>query len=188
MVSAHCSLEATPEGIKFMPQTLDRTFHGQIIGGTFTNRDQADKAVDAFLDLGVPRSDIQTVVQFSEKPADHVYKDILTDRGSAESQATYYDKEIRAGKVLIVIYNVVDPAAVIDVFDRFGADYNPNGSRNLRDDVLAMTTGALVGAAVGGAAGGMVGGPVGGAAGAAAGAVIGAGSGAAVGKASEHTK
>ena len=171
-----------------MPQTLDKTFHGQIVGGTFTNRDNADKAVDAFLEIGVPRSDIQIVVQFTEKPADNVYRDILTDRGSADSQASYYDKEIRAGRVLVVVYNVLEPAAIIDVFDRFGAEYNPSGSRNLRDDVLGMTTGALVGAAAGGAAGAMVGGPVGGVAGAAAGAVIGGGSGAAVGKASEHQK
>jgi hypothetical protein len=171
-----------------MPQTLDKTFHGQIIGGTFANRDSASKAVDAFLDLGIARGDIQTVVQFTDKPEDDVYRDILTHRGSAESQASYYDKEIRAGKVLVVVYNVLDPAAVIDVFDRFGAEYNPSGARNLRDDVLGMTTGALVGAAAGGVAGTIAAGPLGGATGAAAGAVIGAGSGAAVGKAVEHHK
>jgi len=171
-----------------MPQTLDKTFNGQIVGGTFTNRDSADKAVDAFLEAGVPRSDIQTVIQFTEKPQNEVYKDILTDRGAAESQASYYDKVVREGKVLVVVYNVTDPATVIDVFDRFGAEFNPNGSRNLRDDVLGMTTGALVGAAAGGAVGALVGGPLGGAAGAAAGALVGAGSGAAVGKDVEHNK
>ena len=171
-----------------MPQTIDRTFNGQIIGGTFTDRESADKAVAAFLETGVPRSDIQTVVQFAEKPEDGVYRDILTDRGSTESQAAYYDKEIRDGKILVVVYNIIEPSKVIDVFDRFGADYNPDGSRNLRDDVLGMTTGALVGAAVGGAVGTVAAGPLGGAAGAAAGALVGAGSGAAVGKGSEHNK
>ena len=172
----------------FMPQTLNKTFQGQIIGGTFTNRENADKAVDAFLELGIERSDIQVVVQFSETPADDVYKDILTDRGSAESQAKYYDEAIRSGKVLVVVYNVLDPAKVIDVFDHYSAEFNPNGSRNLRDDVLGMTTGALVGAAAGGAVGALVAGPVGSAAGAAAGAIVGGGSGAAVGKSSEHNK
>jgi hypothetical protein len=171
-----------------MPQTLDKTFQGQIIGGTFSNRENADKAVDAFLEMGVERSDIQVVVQFDETPADNVYKDILTGRGSTESQANFYAKAIREGKVLVVIYNSVDPAKVIDTFDKFGADFNPSGSRNLRDDVVGMTTGALVGAAAGGAIGAAVGGPVGGAAGAAAGAVVGGGSGALVGKSSEHSK
>ena len=77
---------------------------------------------------------------------------------------------------------------MIDVFDKYKAEYNPNGSRNLRDDVLAMTTGALVGAAAGGAVGALVGGPAGSAAGAAAGALVGGGSGAAIGKDSEHNK
>jgi Glycine zipper len=171
-----------------MPQTLDKTFQGQIIGGTFSNRENAEKAVDAFLDLGIERSDIQVVVQFSETPAEDVYTDILTDRGSAASQAKYYDTEIRSGKVLVVVYNVIDSAKVIDVFDQHCADFNPNGSRNLRDDVLAMTTGALVGAAAGGAVGALVGGPAGSAAGAAAGALVGGGSGAAIGKDSEHNK
>ena len=171
-----------------MPQTLDRTFHGQIIGGTFSDRASADKAVDAFLDIGIEKCDIQVVVQFTDHPAENVYKDILTDRGSAEGQARFYDEAVRSGKVLVVIYNVTEPAKVIDIFDYFGADFNPNGSRNLRDDVLAMTTGALVGAAAGGAVGSLVGGPIGGAAGAAAGAVIGGGSGAAVGLSTEHKK
>lgn len=171
-----------------MPQTLDKTFQGQIIGGTFTNSENANRAVDAFLEAGIPRSDIQTVVQFAPKPADNVYRDILTDRGAAEAQATYYDQQIREGKILVVVYNVTEPAVVIDVFNRFGAEYNPNGSRNFRDDVVGMTTGALVGAAAGGAAGTIAAGPLGAVAGAVAGAVVGAGSGAALGKASEHNK
>jgi hypothetical protein len=171
-----------------MPQTLDKTFQGQIIGGTFSNRENAEKAVDAFLDSGIERGDIQVVIQFSETPADNVYTDILTDRGSTASQAKYYDEEIRSGKVLVVVYNVIDPAKVIDVFDSQHAEFNPNGSRNLRDDVLGMTTGALVGAAAGGAVGAMVAGPAGVAAGAAAGAIVGGGSGAAVGISSEHNK
>ena len=171
-----------------MPQTIDKTFHGQIIGGTFSNPDNADKAVEAFLELGVPQSEIETVVQLNDKQAEEVYTDILTDRGFADSQARFYDKSIREGKILVVVYNVTDPAAIIDVFDRFKAEYNPNGSRNLRDDVAGMTVGAAVGAAAGGVAGAAIAGPVGAAAGVAAGAVVGGGSGIAVGKAAEHRK
>jgi hypothetical protein len=42
-------------------------------------------------------------------------------------------------KVLVAVYEVTDPAPVIDIFDKFKAEYNPNGSRNLRDDVAGMT-------------------------------------------------
>ena len=171
-----------------MPQTIDKTVQGQIIGGTFSNRDNADKAVEAFLELGVPQNEIESVVQLNDKQTEEVYTDILTDRGFADSQARFYDQAIRDGKILVVVYNVTDPATIIDVFDRFQAEYNPNGSRNLRDDVAGMTVGAVVGAAAGGVAGAVIAGPVGAAAGVATGAVVGGGSGAAVGKAAEHKK
>ena len=171
-----------------MPQTIDHTLTGQIIGGTFSNRANADKAVEAFEEMGVSSNEIQVVVQLNDNQAKEVYTDILTERGLADSQARYYDKAIRDGKILVVVSNVTDPAAVIDVFDRFNAEYNPSGSRNLRDDVAGMTVGAAVGAVAGGVAGAAISGPVGAAAGVAAGAVVGGGGGAAAGKAVEHKK
>jgi len=127
-------------------------------------------------------------VQLNDKQTDTVYTDILTDRGFADSQARFYDKAVRNGKILVVAYNVDDASEVIDIFDKYKAEYNPNGSRNVREDVVGMTTGAVVGAAAGGVAGAVLGGPVGAAAGAAAGAVVGGGGGAAAGKAAEHRK
>jgi len=171
-----------------MPQTIDKTFHGQIIGGTFSNREDAYKAVKAFQEFGVFQSDIQVVAQLNEQKAKEVYSDILTDRGFSETQARYYDKVVSEGKVLVAVHEITDPAPIIDIFDKYKAEYNPTGSRNLRDDVLGMTTGAVVGAAAGGVAGAVIGGPVGAAAGAAAGAVVGGGVGAAAGKAAEHGK
>jgi hypothetical protein len=171
-----------------MPQTIEKTFHGQIIGGTFSERKNADKAVDAFRELGVSDSDIQVIVQLNEKESKDVYTDILSERGFADSQARYYSKAIREGKTLVVVYGVTNPKDVIDVFDRYNAEYNPNGSRNLRDDVAGMTVGAVVGATAGAVVGAAVGGPIGAAAGVAAGAVVGGGTGAAAGKAAEHSK
>jgi uncharacterized protein YcfJ len=104
------------------------------------------------------------------------------------AQADYYNKAVRNGRTLIVIHGVVDPAPVIDVFDHNKAEYNPDGSRNAREDVSGMTAGAVIGAAAGGAAGAVVGGPLGVMAGGAAGAVVGGGIGAAAGKAAEHHK
>jgi len=171
-----------------MPKTLDTTIHGQIIGATFSERKNADKAIAALRELGLSEGDVQVIVQLNDKQTDTVYTDILTDRGFADSQARFYDKAIRNGKTLVIVYGVDDASEVIDVFDKFKAEYNPNGSRNVREDVVGMTTGAVVGAAAGGVAGAVVGGPVGAAAGAAAGAVVGGGGGAAAGKAAEHRK
>jgi hypothetical protein len=171
-----------------MPQTINKSAQGQIIGGTFSNRENADKAVEAFQHLGIPQTDIQVVVQLNDRATDDVFTDVLTDRGFADSQARFYDKAIRDGKVLVTVSNVMEPAEVIDVFDSYQAEYNPNGSRDLREDVAGMTVGAAVGAVAGGVAGAALGGPVGAAAGATAGAVLGGGTGAAAGKAVEHNK
>jgi hypothetical protein len=171
-----------------MPQTIDKTFNGQIIGGIFSNQEDADQAVEAFEDLDISPDNIEIIVELDGKQTDDVYIDLLSDRGFSESQALYYDQVIREGKFLVAVYEVTDPAPIIDIFDEYKAEYNPNGSRNLRDDVAGMTVGAAVGAAAGGVAGAVMGGPVGAAAGAATGAVVGGGSGAAVGKAIEHRK
>ena len=171
-----------------MPKTIDKTYEGQIIGGIFANEANAEKAVEAFEELEISSDDIEIIVQLEGVQAKEVYTDILSDRGFSDSQALYYDKVIRAGKVLVVVSEVTDPSPVIDIFDKFKAEYNPNGSRNLREDVAGMTVGAAVGAAAGGVAGAVIGGPVGAAAGVAAGAVVGGGAGAAAGKAVEHKK
>jgi hypothetical protein len=171
-----------------MPKTLVKDTEEQIIGGTFSNRDNADKAIRAFREMGIPDENIEVLLQLSDKQAEEVSKDILTDRGFADTQAAYYEKAIRKGKILVVVYGVDDSAPIIDVFDKYKAEYNPDGSRNVREDVTGMTAGAALGAVAGGAVGAAVGGLAGGAIGGAAGAVVGGGGGAAAGKAAEHRK
>jgi rhamnose utilization protein RhaD (predicted bifunctional aldolase and dehydrogenase) len=171
-----------------MAETISNNNVTQIIGGTFSNRENADKAIQAFRDLGVPEQNLQVVVQLNDRQANEAYTDSLKSRGIAQSQAVFYDKAIREGKTLVAVQNVTDPKAIIDVFDRYGAEYNPDGSRNLRDDVAGMTAGVVIGAAALGAAGAVVAGPLGAAVGVAAGTVIGGGAGAAAGKAAEHRK
>jgi len=171
-----------------MPATITKTDNNQIIGGVFSNRDNADKAIEALRDLGIPEQNIQVVVTLNEKQAEDAYKNSLVGRGVAESQALYYDKAVREGKILVAVHDVTDPAPVIEVFDDNKAEYNPDGSRNLREDVAGMTVGAAVGAVAGGIAGTAVAGPLGGAVGAGAGAVVGGGAGGAAGKAAEHRK
>jgi hypothetical protein len=171
-----------------MPQTIDKTFHGQIVGGTFSSRENAAKAVNAIQCLGVFPSDIQVLAQLSQNQTTDVYTDILSESGFAESQARYYGNVVREGKILVAVDKVTDAAPIIHILDKYKAEYNPNGPRNLREDVLGMTAGAIVGAAALGAVGAVVAGSAGAAAGMAAGAVLGGGFGAAVGKVAEHGK
>jgi len=171
-----------------MPKTIDKTYEGQIIGGIFTNRDDADGAIQALEELEISSDDIEEFVQLDKTHSKEAHIEILSERGFAEAQAIYYDKLIREGNILVVVYDVTDLSPIIDVFDEYKAQYNPNGSRNLREDVLGMTAGTIVGAAALGAVGALVGGPLGAAVGGAAGAVVGGGSGAVAGKAIEHRK
>jgi len=171
-----------------MPETINKVDKRQIIGGVFSKREYADKAISAFREWGVPEQDIQVVVQLRPDEAEDAYISAMVGRGFAESQALFYDKAIREGKILVAIHNVMNPKPIIEIFDSYGAEYNPDGSRNVRQDVAGMTVGVGVGAIAGGVAGAAVGGPVGAAAGAAAGAVVGGGVGAGAGKAVEHRK
>ncbi len=160
----------------------------RIIGATFLDRTNAEKAVDALQELGISPLDIQVVVQLNPDSGRDLYATILADRGFDREEADNYDRLIRQGRTLVAVYDVMEPGPVIDVLDEYHAEYNPDGSRNIRDDVVGMTTGAVVGAAAFGTLGGAVAGPPGAAIGAAAGAVLGGGSGAAVGKVAEHRK
>lgn len=171
-----------------MPETISKKDNRQIIGGVFSDRANADNAVQELRELSIPDQNIQVVVMLEGDQANQAYTDALVGRGIAESQALFYDRAIREGKILVAVHNVTDPAPVIEVFDDNKAEYNPDGSRNMRDDVAGMTVGAAAGAIAGGVAGAVVAGPLGGAVGAAAGAVVGGGAGAAAGKAAEHRK
>ena len=172
-----------------MPQTIDKTFHGQIIAGVFSNPENADQAVKAFQEFGVLPSDIQMLVKSDEDQGTHAYyDDILTKSGFAQSQARYYDEVIRDVKILVAVYSVTDPSSIIDIFDQYRAGYNPDGSRNVREDVVGLTVGAAIGAVTGGAFGTAVTGPLGAGIGATTGALVGGIAGAALGKKSEHSK
>jgi len=171
-----------------MPQTIHKNGPGQVIGGIFSSRENANLALEAFSDLDIPKVNIQMIIKQNDDEAEDTYTSLLLGRGVTESQALYHNKVVREGKIFVAVYEVTDPGPIIDIFDKYNAEHNPNGSRNLRQDVVGMTTGAVLGAAALGAVGGVVAGPIGAAAGAVAGALAGGGSGAAVGKSVEHSK
>lgn len=171
-----------------MPETISKVDNRQIIGGVFAKREDADNAVQDLREEGVADSNIQVVVLLDDKQTDRAYTDALVGRGVTESQALFYDRAVREGKILVAVHNVTEPGPVIDALDNNGAQHNPDGSRNMRDDVAGLTVGAAAGAVAGAVAGTAVAGPLGGAVGAAAGAIVGGGAGAAAGKAAEHSK
>ena len=171
-----------------MPETIAKTEDTQIIAGAFSSREDADRAIAAFRNLGIPDANLQVVVQLDESQAKNAYSDAMVGRGFAQSQAEFYDKAIREGKTLVAVHNVIDAKPVIDVFDQYKSDFNPNGTRNVRQDVFGMTAGAAIAATALGTAGAVIAGPVGAAAGVAAGTALGGALGAAAGKAVEHNK
>ena len=145
-----------------MPETIGQSCNPRTIGGVFATRDNADKAVEAFLHAGVSEGDIHVIVSINDA--------------------------VRAGRVRVDVYNIKDPAPIIEIFDTHKAEYNLDGSRNFRQDVAGLTLGTAAGAGSGGATGTFVAGPVGAAVGAVAGAVVGGGLGSIIGKAREHRK
>ena len=145
-----------------MPETIKKWDHRQNIGGVFSKRTNADEAIQAFRELGVPEEDIHEVVSLFDT--------------------------VRDGKILVTVHNVKDPAPIIEIFDNHKADYNLDGSRNFRQDVAGLTVGTAAGATAGAVSGTFVAGPVGTTVGAATGAVVGAGLGSVLGKAKEHLK
>jgi hypothetical protein len=163
-----------------MPQTITETYEGQIIAGIFSDRENADKAVLAFRELNIPEKNIQQVVQSDEMQAVDGDTDLVEGRGFSKAQAVYYAGALGEGKILVAVYEVDESAPIIDIFNRCKAEFNPNGSRNVREDVLGMTATAIAGAAIGAA--------VGGPAGVVAGAIMGGSLGASAGKALEHRK
>lgn len=175
--------------VEYMPQTIAKTKQGaRIIGATFAERENAERAVEALHAIGISPLDVQVVVQLNAHSKQDLYAAILADRGFSRDEARRYERLIREGRTLVAVYDVVNAGPVIDVLDEYHAEFNPDGSRNVREDVVGMTTGAVFGAAALGTFGGALGGPPGAALGAAAGAVLGGGSGAAVGKVAEHRK
>lgn len=173
---------------KDMPQTISESNLGQIIGGIFSSHSHADQAVKAFREMGFSEDNIQLVEKINGDEAEDTYTALMLTRGMSGAQALYHNKVVREGKVFLAVYNVIDPAPVIDVFNHHKAEFNPDGGRNLRNDVFGMTAGAAVGAVSLGVVGAVVAGPPGAAIGAAAGAVLGGGAGASGGTTAEHEK
>jgi hypothetical protein len=105
-----------------MLQTLNNIYEGQIVGGIFSNRDKADQAIVAFQSLDISRQNIQ-VIQLDNNQAKDPCTNFLVGQGFTHSQALYYDKGVRAGRILVTVYEVTDLTPIIHIFDKFNAKY-----------------------------------------------------------------
>lgn len=145
------------------------------VGALFDDPIDAQKAVDELIEEGFPAASITMIQQttYKEKPKERLHA--LKERGYIESDVTYFEGCIEQGKTLVSVDRVEedDVGKVIQVLNKNGSHYNPDGSRNVREDVVGMTGGAALGAAIGGVAGGPVGATLGGVVGAAVGGVAG---------------
>lgn len=141
------------------------------VGALFTNPDDAERAVKDLLAEGFSRNDIFVSTQQYLKDVPEVRQQALREGGYVEEDVLYFDKELAEGKTLVSVSHVRDEqcGAVIHILNKNGSHYDPDGTRNVRDDVVGMTTGAVIGAAMGA----LLGGPIGAAVGEVGGGIIG---------------
>jgi hypothetical protein len=105
-----------------MPQTLNNTYESKVIGGIFSNRENADKAVKAFQDSDISPENIQ-IIQLDRQQTKDPCASFLVSRGFTHSQALYYDKAVRVGRILVAVYEVADLDRVIETFSKYHAQY-----------------------------------------------------------------
>lgn len=140
------------------------------VGALFESNHDANKAVDALLKEGILPEDIYVQVEVNDKEAKKAQKHAMKAVGFEDPDQRYFEKALKEGKTLVTVTNLApeQTGEVITILNQNGSHYNPDGSRNIRDDVVGMTTGVLAGTAVG-----VLAGPVGAGIGAIAGAAIG---------------
>lgn len=154
-----------------MATTTKTSGSSKIVGALFDDHDDALNAVNALLDRGYLPGDIAISRQAGKPKNPKARRKALQEAGYNDPDSHYFDKSIEEGKTLVSVTHVPDikTGEVVSILDHNGAHYNPDGKRNLRDDVVGMTTGAAIGLAAGAFAG-----PLGAAIGALAGSALGA--------------
>ncbi len=141
------------------------------VGALFDNTGDANMAVKALKEQGFSSRNIRmTILDDRQKPL-IVPEDLFRHSGYSARHIRYFKDGLLGGKVMVTIFNVPEDltGVAIHILNENGSQYDPDGSRNVRDDVLGMTTGALAGAALGA----LVAGPIGAAAGEVGGGIIG---------------
>lgn len=141
------------------------------VGALFDDAEDAQRAAEKLAEAGFPRRHIVVSTEQYLKDAPETRHEALRAGGYIEEDVLYFDKELVNGKTLVSVANVPESqcGTVIRILNENGSHYDPDGTRNMRDDVMGMTTGAAIGAALGA----MLGGPIGMAVGEVGGGVVG---------------
>lgn len=141
------------------------------VGALFDNTDDANRAVKELKDQGFSSRNIRTTILDDRQKPSVVPEDIFHRSGYSDRRIRFFKDGLLGGKVMVTVFNVPEELSgvVIHICNENGSQYDPDGSRNVRDDVVGMTTGALAGAALGA----LVAGPLGAAAGEVGGGLIG---------------
>jgi hypothetical protein len=158
-----------------MATTTETVTKCKIVGALFENNHDANKAVEQLVKEGFLKDDIAVLIELNDKQDKKIRREAMKAVGFEDPDRIYFERALKEGKTLVSVTNVPEDKTgkVISILTQHGAEYNPDGSRNVRDDVVGMTTGAAIGVATGAFAGPM-GAAVGALAGAAIGGVIGA--------------
>ncbi len=158
-----------------MASSQQMTENRKVVGARFSQAEEAQKAVDELVQEGFSMDNITLLQLFKPKVDSNTRREYLTKTGYNEADVVYLNLEVEKGKTLVSVSGIsdADSASVIQILNKNGSQYNPDGSRNVRDDVVGMTTGAAIGAAIGAVVGGPIGAAVGVVAGGAAGGAVG---------------
>ena len=84
-----------------MPQTINKTYEVQIIGGIFSTRENDDQSMESFQDLDIPRQNIQVVVKIDSEMAEEAYTCAVL-------------RAIRNGNILVAVHNITDAVSIIE--------------------------------------------------------------------------
>ena len=87
-----------------MPQTINRTYEVEIIGGIFSSRENDDETAEGLRDLDIPRQHIQVVVKIDSEQAKEAYTSAVV-------------KAIRNGNILVAVHDVAHPVSILEVAD-----------------------------------------------------------------------
>ena len=101
----------------------------QILGGIFPNYEFAQRAINALQDSCISELNIQTI-QLSHAPSTNPYVNYLVMRGFDRLQARFYEKALQTGRILVVIYKVLNSKPVINIFHRNKATYRLRQKRS----------------------------------------------------------
>lgn len=154
-----------------MAESTEINENNFMVAALFKSNDDANKAIQELTEEGYYKENISLTLKLDEEDKKKARKEALKAKGFEDPDTLYLLKAVEEGDSLVTVLHVTEKQTgeVVKIFNENGSHYNPDGDRNIRQDVVGMSAGAVVGGVVGA----LIAGPVGAAAGTAVGASIG---------------